>query len=199
MEPVFLASASPRRRELLRTAGIPYIVKQGNVDESTDEHDPEKVVRLLSRRKCMAAAARCEEDGIYLGADTVVALPEEAGFRILGKPADETDAFSMLEALSGREHIVLTGVTMAEKRDGAVVRSRTEAVRTRVCVAAISRAQIESYIRTGEPMDKAGAYGIQGIFSRYITSISGSYASVVGLPVETVYTILSDWGASNDD
>lgn len=191
MREIILASGSPRRRELLETAGIPFVVKTGSTDESTDQKDPESVVRELSRRKCLAAAGD-GGDGIYLGADTVVACGNPC--TILGKPSDEADAFRMISMLQGRSHQVWTGVTMAEKQNGEVIRSVTEAVKTDVKVLPMTADEIRSYVATKEPMDKAGAYGIQGLFSRYIEKIDGSYPNVVGLPVHIVYKILRMWG-----
>ena len=191
MREIILASGSPRRKELLLAAGIPFSVRAGSVDETTDLKDPESIVRELSGRKCLRAASD-GEDGVYLGADTVVACKDPC--RVLGKPADEEDAVRMLKMLQGTGHQVWTGVTMAQKRDGSVIRSVTEAAKTDVTVVPMTEDEIRSYVSTGEPMDKAGAYGIQGLFSRYIEKIDGSYANVVGLPVHIVYRILRMWG-----
>jgi septum formation protein len=191
MREIILASGSPRRRELLKAAGIPFVIKTADTDEHTDRKDPESVVSELSKRKCLNVAAD-GEDGIYLGADTVVACGDPC--EILGKPADEADAVRMISMLQGGTHQVWTGVTMTEKQGGAVVRSVTEAVKTDVAVAPMTEDEIRFYVSTKEPMDKAGAYGIQGLFSRYIEKIDGSYANVVGLPVHIVYKILRMWG-----
>lgn len=192
MKTIVLASASPRRKELLEKAGIPFVIKPCDVDESTELTEPEEVVRELSKRKCLCEA-KSENDGVFLGADTVVANRIRNGWKILGKPSDEEDAVRMLRSLRGHEHQVWTGVTMAEKRDGTVLRTVTEAVKTIVTVAPMTDDEIRDYVNTREPMDKAGAYGIQGLFSKFIEKIDGSYSSVVGLPVNTVYKILTMW------
>lgn len=199
MEPVILASGSPRRRELLETAGIPFTVDVSDTDESTELTSPDDVVRELSRRKCLDVAGRVKKDAFVLGADTVVAVngvkPDgtEGDPEILGKPSDGEDAARMLRSLQGRSHLVYTGVTLAERKGGRIERIRTEVSRTRVSIAPMTEEEIRAYVKSKEPMDKAGSYGIQGLFSRYIEKIDGNYSGVVGLPVSLVYRMLTDW------
>ena len=189
---VILASASPRRSELLKRTGIEPEVIPSDIDEDVLITDPAELVSELSERKCtdvamrlLASQAEIPGKTIVIGADTVVA----AGGNILGKPVDEKDAFRMLQNLSGRLHEVLTGVFMIFIEDRKIVRTESFAETTRVKVAALSDQEIWEYIATGEPMDKAGAYGIQGLFSRYVEGIEGDYSNVVGLPVCRIYKV----------
>lgn len=189
---VILASASPRRSELLKRTGIEPEVIPSDVDEDVLISDPAELVSELSERKCtdvamrlLASQAEIPGKTVVIGADTVVA----AGGRILGKPENEQDAFRMLQNLSGRLHEVLTGVFMVFIEDRKIVRTKSFAETTRVKVAALSDQEIRDYIATGEPMDKAGAYGIQGLFSRYVEGIEGDYSNVVGLPVCRIYKV----------
>ena len=173
-----LASSSPRRLELLRAAGFQPMVVPADVDETAlpGETATAHVLRL-SRAKVDAVASRYQGAAI-LGADTVVAVDGD----ILGKPRDDDDARRMLRRLSGRAHTVLTGVTLVI---GAVVRA--DVAVSEVTIAALSPAEIDWYVASGESRDKAGAYAIQGLASRYVTAIHGSYSNVVGLPVSLVY------------
>src|SRR5262245_17699765 len=172
-----LASSSPRRREILRNAGIPFTVRAAPVDESRSEGEGAvEYVRRIAQLKACAATA--EDDDIVLGADTSVV----AGGAILGKPVDDADACRMLEALSGCRHEVLTGICLRRGADTVV-----DHVVTSVWFAPMSAEEIAAYVATGEPADKAGAYAIQGIASRYIERIDGCYFNVVGLPVSLVY------------
>ncbi len=173
-----LASASPRRCELLRQAAIPHIVRPAaGIDETPlpGECAGDYVERLAEAKALAVEAAPGE---IVLGADTVVV----ADGRLLGKPADDAEAARMLRALSGRRHEVLTGICL---------RSSTRTVRdhavTAVWFADLSPAEIDDYVAGGEPRDKAGAYAIQGIASRYVSRIDGEYSNVVGLPVALVW------------
>jgi len=175
-----LASRSPRRAELLSAARIDFIVRAADIDETPREgEDPADYVLRLAEEK--ARAIGCAEGEIVLAADTTVVLDGE----ILGKPLDRADAARMLNALSGRKHEVITGVCLRNFN-----RTATEAASTSVWFAALTAAEIEEYIAGGEPMDKAGAYGIQGLASRYIERVEGSYSNVVGLPVALVYRLL---------
>lgn len=177
---LILASQSPRRRELLERAGFRFLVRPAEVDESWREgEDPEAHVRRLAREKARAVAASQQE--IVLGADTVVVLDGE----ILGKPADAADARRMLELLSGREHCVFTGVCL-KRGDLELV----EAERTLVRFARLEDEEIRAYVDSGEPMDKAGAYAIQGLASKFVERIEGCYFNVVGLPVARVYRMI---------
>jgi septum formation protein len=176
---LILASASPRRAELLRAAGIDFIVRVADVDETQiPGESPSVYVLRLSRAKAMAVA---RDEELVLGADTIVVIENE----IAGKPVDAEDARRMLTALSGKWHEVLTSVTLL--RSG---RALSEVALTRVKFSEMSEAEINWYIATGEPMDKAGAYGIQGYASRFVERIEGSYSNVVGLPVAMVYRML---------
>ena len=184
---IILASASPRRRELLERVGITnFTVWAPNVDESVEPGlSPAAMVEALSLRKARAAAQNFGPDGLVIAADTVVAL--DAG--VLGKPRDEDDAFSMLSALSGREHLVCTGVTVL--RGGRAV---TEHEVTAVTFRELAPDEIRGYIATGEPLDKAGAYGIQGVGALLVSGIRGDYSNVMGLPVFRLGRILWDFG-----
>ncbi|MBI1764339.1 MAG: septum formation inhibitor Maf [Acidobacteria bacterium] len=174
-----LASASPRRAELLRAAGIEFSVRVADLDETQmpGENPPAYVLRL-ARAKALAVAQPGE---LVLGADTTVVVGNESA----GKPLDAADARRMLRLLSGAWHEVLTGVALV--KDAQVC---AELAVTRVKFAPLSAAEIDWYIATHEPFDKAGAYGIQGYASRFVEQIEGSYANVVGLPVQTVYRLL---------
>jgi septum formation protein len=176
-----LASASPRRQELLRNAGIAFEVQPANVPEDLLPREAAKdCAERLARDKALAISRQRPKDCV-LGADTVVVIDGQ----ILGKPADPADAERMLRILSGREHQVITGVCLLA--DGkSFVASET----TLVTVNEITEQEIADYIATGEPMDKAGAYAIQGIASRWIPRIEGDYSNVVGLPVALVFRML---------
>ena len=172
-----LASRSPRRAELLRAAGIEFTIRFAETDETLrNGEDPRDYVLRLAEEKALAIPA--EEGEIVLGADTSVVL----GSEIMGKPRDAADAFRILRALSGQQHQVITGICL--KCGLKVVR---DVASTAVWFAPMSHAEIASYIESGEPMDKAGAYGIQGLASRFTERIDGSYSNVVGLPVSLVY------------
>lgn len=185
-----LASASPRRADLLRAAGFTFDVRPVDVDESRlPDEAPDTYVLRVARDKARAALARHPGD-IVLAADTTVALgdPATAGVEprvILAKPADAADAARMLRELSGRAHEVLTGVVITTtEREIQFVDS------TRVWFDVLSDEDIDWYVSSGEPMDKAGGYAIQGLASRFIPRIAGSYANVVGLPVARVSAAL---------
>ena len=184
---IILASASPRRRELLERIGITdFTVAAPNVDESVDPGlSPAAMVEQLSLRKAKAAARNFGPDDLILAADTVVALDGA----ILGKPRDKDDAFAMLSALSGREHRVYTGVTVLQ--GDKIVTQHEE---TAVAFRALSPDEIWGYIATGEPLDKAGAYGIQGVGALLVPSIRGDYSNVMGLPVFRLGQILREFG-----
>lgn len=173
-----LASQSPRRRELLATAGIPFLVRVAPVEEirQPSEH-PETYVRRLARSKAEAVWTSAEE--VVLGADTIVVLSED---EVLEKPRDAADARSMLVRLSGREHRVITGICLRH-RGGALVASEE----TRVKFAPLDDTEIADYVASGEPMDKAGAYAIQGLASKFVERIDGCYFNVMGLPLSLVY------------
>jgi septum formation protein len=187
-----LASASPRRRELLALLGVPFLVIPADIDETPpDGHSPEQVTVALAREKAMAVAARLRE-GIILGADTIVVYEQS----VLGKPADTGEALNMLRRLNGREHQVYTGISLIDVRGGAVVREHSEAVCTRVWFRQVSEAHLMRYVNTGEPMDKAGAYGAQGYGATLIERLEGCFFNVVGLPVSRVCAVLEAWGVA---
>ncbi|HKW97309.1 MAG TPA: Maf family protein [Bryobacteraceae bacterium] len=171
-----LASQSPRRSEILRQAGISFIVKPAGVDESVHPGEkPEAYVMRVARAKATAVETGAED--IVLGADTVVIVGNE----MLGKPRDAADAARMLARLAGREHQVITGICL--RRNTA---SREDRAITRVWFRKITPAEISSYVASGEPLDKAGAYAIQGLAAKFVERIEGSYTNVVGLPIELV-------------
>ena len=180
---IILASASPRRSELMTLAGISFDVLPADICEDVlpGEQPAEHVMRL-SREKAQAIAGRAA-GRFFIGADTVVVLDG----RIMGKPADGDEAFGMLTALSGRTHDVITGFTVYDRETGACL-SRN--VQTEVLFKTLSDQEILTYIATGCPMDKAGAYAIQGGAVHFVRSISGSYTNVIGLPMTELYELL---------
>jgi septum formation protein len=187
---LILASASPRRQELLRNAGINFLVQPAEVPEEILPGElPEACVQRLARSKARAVfdqrPARQAEYRV-LGADTIVVV----GSEILGKPADGPDASRMLRLLSAREHQVITGVCLLTRGDSVKEDVRYET--TQVTVSRLTDAEVADYIASGEPMDKAGAYAIQGRASRWIPRIEGCYFNVVGLPISLVYRMLRE-------
>lgn len=183
---IYLASASPRRQEILSQIGIEYEVMVSGADESTEACEPSSIVEELSYIKALAVAEQLEgecENFCVIGADTIVALDG----KILGKPSSKDDAFRMLEALSGREHQVYTGVTIIVCEGDAKRKVVTFNEATTVNMYEFTKAEIADYIATGEPMDKAGAYGIQGKASKFVKGIVGDYYNVMGLPGARLY------------
>ena len=180
---IILASASPRRSELMELAGIPFRVVPAHINEEPlpGEQPTEHVMRL-SREKAQAVAARAE-GRLFIGADTVVVLDG----RIMGKPSDEREAHEMLSALSGRTHEVITGFTLFDRESGVCL---SRSVRTEVSFRVLGEQEIRSYIASGCPMDKAGAYAIQGRAVHFVRSIHGSYTNVIGLPMAELYELL---------
>jgi septum formation protein len=193
-----LASASPRRQELLQHARISFTVQPANIDETPHVGElPRAYAERLAREKALAVwNLRPQNNDTVLGADTIVVVDGA----ILGKPADAADAFRMLRLLSGRVHQVITGVCVIKpgiKEDGSRTNKnpgssnlQIASETTLVTMNEISDDEIREYIETGEPMDKAGAYAIQGVASRWIPRIEGDYSNVVGLPVALVYALL---------
>jgi len=180
-----LASASPRRQELLRNAGIPFAVQPAHIPEDPlPGEGARECAERLAREKAMAIAAKRPANAV-LGADTVVVVDGQ----ILGKPADAADAARMLRMLSGRQHQVITGVCLVASGQCLVASEATT-----VSMSGIADQEIAAYIASGEPMDKAGAYAIQGIASRWIPRIEGDYTNVVGLPVALVCRMLREKG-----
>jgi septum formation protein len=187
---IVLASASPRRQELLRSAGIAFVVQAADIDETPMTGETARAcAERLAREKAFAVWRGRPED-VVLGADTIVVADEI----ILGKPADAADAARMLRMLSGRVHAVITGVCVVKSVAGgqAPVASQIASETTLVTMNSLSDAEIRDYVATGEPMDKAGAYAIQGMASRWIPRIEGDYSNVVGLPVALVWRMLKD-------
>ncbi len=180
-----LASRSPRRADLLRAAGIPFELFPVDVDEQFRLGEkPEHAVARLAEAKAAVAAAS-HPDAIVLGADTTVVISG----KVLAKPADAEDAARMLRLLSGRNHEVLTGVCVWHQG-----RRLVHVEPTRVRMAHLGESEIAWYVATGEPFDKAGGYAVQGLASRFIERIDGSYSNVVGLPVSSVYELLKELG-----
>lgn len=184
-----LASGSPRRRELLTQVGIEFEVMASGVEETVAGSIPKEVVCELSKQKACDVFSRTVGDVAVIGADTVVSVND----RILGKPHDEESAAGMLFEISGRSHSVFTGVTLCLRRNG-VEEVITFAEETKVFVEELTQKDIDDYIATKEPMDKAGAYGIQGRFAAYVGRIEGDYNNVVGLPVGRVCRTLREKG-----
>jgi septum formation protein len=185
---LILASASPRRSEILRVAGIPFEVRPVLIDESIRSGElPGDYVRRLALAKARMAVAECTEPGdfLFLGADTTVVAGEE----ILGKPESEEDARRMLRLVSGRVHEVRTGLALLRHPGGD---ERVVEEITRVTFAPLAEQDIESYVVSGEPFGKAGGYAIQGIGGRYITRVEGCYFNVVGLPVARLWSLLTE-------
>ena len=189
MAKLVLASASPRRQELLQRMGIQdFDVRVPDTEENFPQGlSPREVVCYISREKSDAAAALCTDDEIVITADTMVFLDD----RRLGKPKDEADALSMLTALQGRRHTVCTGVTV---RQGS--RILTEAESTEVCFRPATEEELRAYIATGEPMDKAGAYGIQGLGALLVEGVQGDFFNVMGLPILRLSRMLSTFGVT---
>lgn len=180
-----LASGSPRRRELLQGLGVEFSVRPADLDESLlPGETPAQHVQRLAREK---AAARAETGELVLAADTVVLVDGD----ILGKPRDTVEARAMLERLAGRRHTVLSGVALI---DGDRLRTAYGIARTEVRIAAMTAAEIAWYVDTGEPMDKAGAYAIQGLGAIFVDAVEGNYTNVVGLPIPLTQSLFRELG-----
>lgn len=189
---IILASASPRRTELMALAGIDFSVVPADINEEVlPGEEPSEHVMRLSREKA-DTVARTTDGRFFIGADTVVVLDE----RIMGKPADEDEAFRMLSALSGRDHDVISGFTVFDKVSGIHV---SRSVRTAVTFKDLNDREIHAYVASGCPMDKAGAYAMQGGAVHFIRSICGSYTNVIGLPMTELYETLCQLGALDGD
>ena len=185
-----LASASPRRQELLKAAGISFEIQPADVPEVPHPDElPRAFAGRMAREKALAVAGQRPDDFI-LGADTIVVVDH----RILGKPRDSSDAVRMLSLLAGRSHEVVTAVCLLNSRRKLESRVDVRSETTLVTMDALSESDILSYVASGEPMDKAGAYAIQGMASRWIPRIEGDYANVVGLPVSLVFRMLKEHG-----
>lgn len=191
MKPIILASASPRRMELLKQIGLDFQIIPSEAPEVIiPGHSPEEAVMELAAVKARnTASASAATDGFVIGADTVVVFNGE----ILGKPVDSAAAARMLSILSGREHSVFTGVAVLQLPEGKIAVDFAE---TRVVFRRLSRSDIENYIATGEPFDKAGAYGIQGRGALLVEKINGCYFNVVGLPLGKLADLFLRFGVS---
>jgi len=223
---LILASSSPRRQELIHSLGLPYIIRASDVDETVEgTRSPEEIVEILALRKAEAVRAMLsgteESGGVIIGSDTIVVLRGE----VLGKPADEADAFRMLQALQGTVHEVYTGLACVDARGGSFTEAAggsaademlqfgdvgkyrwlTEGTAglpktllghtvSKVTFRPMSNAEIRAYIGTGQPLDKAGAYGVQGIGSLFIEKMEGDFYSVMGLPMNLLYHMLLQMG-----
>lgn len=177
---IILASASPRRKELMMLLGAEFQVVVSDCEERITKDIPEDVTMELSRQKAEAVAEHVGRSNIVIGADTIVSLEG----RILGKPSGKEEAYEMISSLQGKVHQVYTGVTILSKEKKI---ENTFFVKTDVTVTSMTEEEICEYINTKEPYDKAGAYGIQGLFGKYVESIAGDYNNVVGLPVHRLY------------
>ena len=184
---IILASASPRRKELLEQVGAEFEIIPAVGEEIITDSSPQQAVLDLAAQKAAEVAAKVREDAIILGADTVVAF----GDKILGKPKNEADAKQMLSLLSGKTHSVYTGVSIVVRQSGES-QSYSFYEETEVTMYPLSEQQILSYIRTKEPMDKAGSYGIQGKGAVFIEKIQGDYNNGVGLPIARVFRTLEE-------
>lgn len=202
MNQIILASASPRRKELLEQAGAEFVVWPAKGEEVISSTRPQEVVLELSGQKAREVASQTlayakthpelvtPQDTLVIGADTVVAY----GGEILGKPVDEEDAVRMLRMLAGQTHSVYTGVTLVFIDKSGRAGEYAFFEQTKVCVYPMSEEEIRRYVAGGEPMDKAGGYGIQGKFAIHIKEIQGDYNNVVGLPIARIYQELTRLG-----
>ena len=196
---IILGSASPRRRELLAQIGADFEVRVSNKEEIYHSTVPEEIVKELALMKAENVAEELAEENpagavkstVVIGADTIVVLDG----KILGKPADEADAVQMLSSLQGRRHDVYTGVAVLDYDENGEKRVYNYPVGTAVYVNEMTEEEIRAYVETKDPLDKAGAYGIQGRFAAHIDRIEGDYYNVVGLPVSRVYRTLRELGA----
>ncbi|MGB4075673.1 Maf family protein [Pseudomonas sp.] len=187
MATLYLASGSPRRRELLTQIGVPFLTQIAPIDENAlPDESPIAYVERLARAKGQAglAALTDTQDAVVLGADTAVVLDG----RILGKPADRAEAMATLLALSGRSHEVLTAVALV-----STARTESRVVASQVSFRPLQRAEIEAYWASGEPQDKAGSYGIQGLAAVFVSQLQGSYSAVVGLPLCETAALLAEF------
>ena len=185
-EKLILASASPRRRELLERLGLEFEVITADCDENIEgDLPPAEIVRELSKRKAFAVMSKLDYPAVVIGADTIVVDKT----RILGKPKSPEDAVETLMSLSGRTHSVFTGMTIT---DGE--RTITDVRETRITFIRFSRSEAEAYVRTGEPLDKAGSYGIQGLGGKFVANINGDYYATVGLSICRLNRFLREYG-----
>ena len=186
---LILASASPRRREIFDTAGYSYEVIPSNADEFKDGYPPFELVRLNALAKAREVYSKVDSDSVVIGADTVVCFED----RILGKPSDERDAFEMLKLLSGKVHYVVTGYAVVGESG-----EKSGAVSTEVKFNDLTDEEINAYIATNEPMDKAGSYAVQERACLFVESFGGDYFNIIGLPIAPLYPILKDFSILPD-
>lgn len=198
MKKIILASGSPRRKELLELMGIEFEIKVSHKEEKVTVKEPFKVVQELAKMKASDIAMQMKQEGVVIGADTIVVVNET---EILGKPKDKKEAFEIIKKIQGKEHEVYTGVTILEKKTDGTINENSFTEKTKVFVVPMSDEEINSYLNTKkvkdgsntseqylyEWQDKAGGYGIQGIFAKYISKIEGDYYNVMGLPVCELY------------
>lgn len=189
MGKMILASASPRRKEIMELMGLEFTVIPSHCEEIITQTEPTKIVMELSRQKAEDVASSSESGDIVIGSDTIVALDQ----KILGKPRDREDAFCMLRAMAGRTHHVYTGVTLIRCGENVSENKDTFYEQTEVHVAPMTDEEINAYLDLGEYKDKAGSYGIQGCFAPYITGINGDYYNVMGLPAAALYRHLKEF------
>ena len=216
---IILASGSPRRKELMERIGSDYIAMPSTKEEDMSAHDPAKMVEMLSGMKAEDIAGRIKSEYssdsldaglarmfsnkeldisfedefkncVIIGCDTVVAFEN----RILGKPRNEEDAVSMIKSYAGRTHHVHTGVCILVTENHEIVKKLNYSVSTAVSVVPMTDAEIRAYVATGEPMDKAGAYAVQGLFCPYVESIEGDYYNIVGYPIASIYRSFKELG-----
>ena len=189
MKRIILASASPRRRELLEKAGVHFQIIPSQGEEQITGEDPAQIVEDLSWLKAAQVAAKVEGEVIVIGSDTLVAYEGN----VLGKPHDEEDAVRTLQMLQGHTHQVYTGVTVIVRSESDEI-TKTFSKRTDVTFYPVTEEEIRAYVATGDPMDKAGSYDIRGDFSVYVKEICGDYNTVVGLPVSTLIWEMKQMG-----
>jgi len=185
---LILASASPRRKQLLKRLGLEFKIIPANIDETVDiELPPEEVVKILALKKAENVASKINYPAIVIGSDTTVVIDDVS----LGKPKDENDAFYMLNLLSGKTHSVITGIAIIDKQ---AQKTFIDYVISQVMFKELCEEDITKYIKTGEPLDKAGSYAIQGLASTFITGINGCYSNIVGLPIYELSQALKRFG-----
>lgn len=190
MSKIILASSSPRRKMLLEQLGLDFEVIASNIEEEIELGlSPQEVVKSLAYQKAKNVADGIYGDHLVIGADTIVVLNTE----ILGKPINEKDAYCMLKKISGQTHEVMTGICVINTADGS---NLVECDISSIKLREINEEEIEVYLRSGEPLDKAGAYGIQGLASVFVEKIEGSYTGIVGLPVFVVDKMLKHYGVN---
>lgn len=187
---IILASGSPRRKELLSLMGVTYEVMVSQKEEKLQDVEPSGLVMELAKMKACDIAEQVEGPAVIIGADTVVSCKN----KVLGKPKDTEDARQMITMLAGNSHEVYTGVTMVIKEANQTERMITFYEATKVYVTPMSEEEIRSYVATGEPMDKAGSYAIQGVFAPYISKIEGDYYNIVGFPISHLYHAAKEAG-----